>query len=105
MRLLPKKVYGRHGREYEVRLVKDIRPSDNTPEGFQIQGQIDRTKGIIRIRKGIRREDQYMFLLHELLHDMVEDFAEYDLCEELYVEFLTGDLFDCLRRNRLGFYE
>lgn len=99
------KIHGRHGRTYTISLVKQIKssPEDGHPDGWEIQAQIDRKNRIIRIRKDMHPEDQYMYLLHEIIHDLVEDFESYDLTDEFYVTLFAGELYDCLRRNRLGF--
>lgn len=98
-------IYGRHGREYKIQFVDFINAAEkDKTEGWEIQAQIDRKRRIIKMRRDLHPEDKLLYLLHELIHDLVEDFETYDLTDEFYITLFTGELYDCLKRNKLRFY-
>jgi hypothetical protein len=99
-------IIGKNGVIYTLRLVKYIKPArgDKADPDYKTLGQIDRAKCIIRLRSDLSQQHQLMYLIHEYLHDAVGDFEEYDLTKELFVDFLSGDLYQFLKLNKLVMY-
>lgn len=90
---IPKK-FSLFGETYKVRQVIKVDREDNW-------GEIDRTKNIIRIKKGLNQEQREQTFLHEVLHASLDNLGYEKLSDdEVFVDTLAKALHQILTSGK-----
>ena len=66
-----------------------------------IWGTFDRNKRLLYIAKEAEYSDKLETLLHELLHIIVDEYEEFNVCKEEKNKQLSETLFDILSTNKI----